>query len=301
VERRPGPESLGLLVSVHSSRGEVALALDAARRAIQAGAPPSQQVLHALIRGGAFAEAESLVRARMTPETPTLERRDAFVNLAVLQAVQGQVRAARRTLEEAGREVDGGSPSPYLNWARAFLLGGTGDADAIYAAARAQTRGGFGGQVCNAVLLADLGHARRAEELTAGYSATPCAAMVRALVAIRAGRRQEALASLRELRFPMTYYYLGKLLLEEGRDEEGLDSLRAFQREMVRWLPFFAWAYPESLYLTAAALARRGDAEGARREVGQLLALWSGADPGLPLLARARTLAARAGTKGPRP
>ncbi len=301
VERRPGPESLGLLVVVHSNRGEVGPALDAARRAIQAGAPPTLQVLHAFIRGGAFAEAEALVKARMSEETPLLERRDAFINLAVLQAVQGRLREARRTLDAAAREVDGGNPSPYLNWARAFLLGGVGNADAIYAAAKAQIRGGFGGQACNAVLLADLGQARRAEDLTAGFSATPCAAIARAVTAFRSGRRQEALESLRSLRFPMTYFYLGKLLLEDGRDAEGLDALRAFQREMVRWLPFYAWAYPESLYLAAAALERGGDVAGARREVGQLLELWARADPSLPLLGRARAAESRLGKAEPRP
>jgi tetratricopeptide (TPR) repeat protein len=300
VERRPGPESLGLLVAVHSARGEVEAALDAARRAIQAGASPSLQVLHALIRGGAFAEAEALVMGRMGEETPLLERRDAYINMAVLQAVQGRVGEARRTLDSAGRDVDGGTPSPYLSWARAFLLGGTGDADAVYASARAQVRGGFGGQACNAVLLADMGQARRAEELTAGYAATPCAAIVRAVSTFRSGRRQESLDALRALRFPMTYYYLGKLLLEERRDVEGLDALRAFQREMVRWLPFFAWAYPESMYLAAEALERTGDLPGARREVGRLLELWAGADGDLPLLSRARALDARLAAAGPR-
>lgn len=300
VERRPGPESLGLLVVVHSMRGEVAPALDAARRAIQAGASPSLQILHAFVRGGALAEAEALVRTRMAEETPLLERRDAFINLAVLQAVQGRVREARRTLTAAGEQLDGGSPSPYLSWASAFLLGGTGDAEAIYAAARAQVRGGFGGQACNAVLLADLGQARRAEELTAGFSATPCAAIVRAVSAFRSGRRQEALDALRALRFPMASYYLGKLLLEDRQDAEGLDALRTFQREMVRWLPFFAWAYPESLYLAATALERRGDKASARVEVGQLLELWASADRGLPLLARARALQSRLAADGPR-
>jgi eukaryotic-like serine/threonine-protein kinase len=301
AEQRPGPESLGLRTIVHSARGEEGPALEAARRAVQAGAAPTLHVLHAYLRAGALAEAEALVRARMTPGTPALERRDAFINLAVLQGVQGRMREGQRTLDAAARQVDGGKPSPYLSWARAFFLGGTGDADGIYAASRAQVRGGFGGQVCNAVLLADLGQAKRAEEMLRGYAETPCAAIVRAVGDFRQGRREEALSALERLRFPMARYYQGKLLVEVRRDAEVVLALHAFQNGMTSWLPFFAWAYPESLYLSAVALERRGDLEPARQEVGRLLALWSGADPGLPLIAKARALASRLRKTAPGP
>jgi hypothetical protein len=154
-------------------------------------------------------------------------------------------------------------------------------------------RGGFGGQACNAVLLADLGQAWRAEELLRGFAETPCASIVRAVGAFREGQREEALLAMERLRFPLARYYQGKALVAVGRDAEAITALRAFQNQMTAWLPFFAWAYPESLYLSAVAMERSGDVELARQELDRLLGLWSGADSDLPLLAEAKAMRAR--------
>jgi tetratricopeptide (TPR) repeat protein len=54
ARQRPGPASLGLLTIVYSARGEVGHALEAARRAVQAGAVPTVHLLHAYIRAGAL-------------------------------------------------------------------------------------------------------------------------------------------------------------------------------------------------------------------------------------------------------
>jgi hypothetical protein len=61
-------------------------------------------------------------------------------------------------------------------------------------------------------------------------------------------------------------------------------------------MPFFAWAYPQSLFYMAVALDRLGQGAEAGALLDRLLTLWNDADPDLPLLAEAKGLRARLAT-----
>ena len=90
--------------------------------------------------------------------------------------------------------------------------------------------------------------------------------------------------------------YRGEILAEMGRHREAIDEIRTYRRQRGSqvWDQLFDLRnYPRSFYLEAASLEALGEREEARRVLGVLLELWEAADPGLPLLARARALRAR--------
>ena len=297
AERRPGPLSLRYLLVVQSMSGDVASALETARSGLRSGNPLTDEILHALIRGGALDEAEERVRPALTTQTPEIERRDAFVRMAVLQAVRGRQREAVRTLDAAAREVDGGKPSTQLRWSRAFLLGGSRDVAAIRAAAAEQAREGLSWPICEAFVVADLGDLPGAEKLLRDASPelgkTPCARITRAVVLWRRGDLAGAIAELQAFEYGADRFYLGRMLLDAHREREAVAAFRSFANRTSGWLPFFAWSYPQSLYFTALAHERLGEREAARERLDLLLAIWKDAETDLPLLADARARRAR--------
>jgi tetratricopeptide (TPR) repeat protein len=299
VEERPGIPSLVLLTLVHSHRGETEKAAEAARRALQMGASLQEPILHALIRAGALDEAETAARAWSAPSREEIHRRDAYVSRAVIRAVEGRQREALAIVDETAADLDGGKPAPYTLWVRSFLLGGGKDADGIYRAAKAQQKAGFLGATCASMLLADLGDAGRAEELARGAERTPCARISRAVTAWRRGDRQAAITDLQGVDLGTDRYYLARALLDSGRDEEAAIAFRDYYTQQTGWMPFFAWSYPQSLYLEASARERLGEVGEARRLLRALLDLWKRADPATPHLQDARSLAARLGVVAP--
>jgi eukaryotic-like serine/threonine-protein kinase len=293
AEERPGAPSLVLLTLTRSHRGEAREAAEVARRALRAGAPLQEPILHALIRVGSLDEAEAAARTWSDPGREDVNRRDAYVSLAVVRAVQGRMTESLAVLDEAATALDDGYPSPYLLWARSFLLGGTRDSDGIYQAAKAQQRAGFLGATCASMLLADLGDTERAEELARGAERTPCARISRAVTAWHRGDRAAAITDLQAIDLGTDRYYLARALLDVGRQEEAASTFRSYYLRQTGWLPFFGWSYPRSLLLEAGARERMGQLEEARRLVDDLLVLWARADPDLPFLAEARSMRAR--------
>ena len=89
---------------------------------------------------------------------------------------------------------------------------------------------------------------------------------------------------------------LGKVLLDAHRDGEAVAAFRSFGNRTTGWMPFFAWAYPQSLFYMAVALDRLGQGAEAGALLDRLLTLWKDADPDLPLLAEAKGMQARLAT-----
>jgi len=297
ADQRPGPLALRFLTLVHSFRGEEASALAAARGALRAGSPLTDELLHALLRGGALAEADDIVRRNMADPSPEMDRRDAYINKAVLLAVRGRQRDALTTLDAAAREVDGGKPSTQLRWTRTFLRGGTRDVARIAAEAREQFDAGESSFICEAAMVADLGDPAGAEKLLAEATPellqTPCGRMTRGVILWRRGDVAGALAELESIEYGADRFYLGKVLLDAHRDGEAVAAFRSFGNRTSGWLTFFAWAYPQSLFHTAVALDRLGQVAEAGALLDRLLTLWNDADPDLPLLAEAKGMQAR--------
>jgi hypothetical protein len=79
-----------------------------------------------------------------------------------------------------------------------------------------------------------------------------------------------------------------------GRDREAIEAFRRSRRN-----PGFNFdvanviAWPLSLYLEAAALARLGERDEALRTLERVLALWHAADPEFPYVSQAKALRAR--------
>ena len=300
ADQRPGPLALRLLTLVHSIRGEEPSALAAARSALRAGSPLTDELLHALVRGGALAEADDMVRRNMAEPSPEMDRRDAYVNTSVLLAVRGRQRDALSILDAAAREVDGGKPSTQLQWTRTFLRGGTRDVARIAAEAREQFDAGVSFYVCEAAMVADLGDPAGAERLLADASPellqTPCGRMTRGVIRWRRGDVEGALAELQSIEYGADRFYLGKVLLDAHRDGEAVAAFRSFGNRTSGWMTFFAWAYPQSLFYMAVALDRLGQGAEAGALLDRLLTLWKDADPDLPLLAEAKGMQARLAT-----
>ncbi|HET7753543.1 MAG TPA: protein kinase [Anaeromyxobacteraceae bacterium] len=155
-----------------------------------------------------------------------------------------------------------------------------------------------------AVFLAYAGELREADALARPmYPGSPRRETYEAVVQWRRGDLAGARARLRTLfdrnpwtspppQLPPSYLY-GELLAEMGDDEAAVEALQTFHSLDFPIDDFWTWAYPKSLYLLARSQERLGRVADARATIERLLALWSRADPDLPMLAAARALHAR--------
>ena len=155
-----------------------------------------------------------------------------------------------------------------------------------------------------AVLLAMAGDLEAATAQAQKLSPTSdVRSLVEALSARHRGEREAALARLRPLSrsreadcAAVAYYTLGDMAFEEGRYAEAVDALESFRTASATFIAldtsgcYRSWAYPRSLYLIAVARHRLGQDTQAREKLERLLALWTRADPGLPLFKDAKVL-----------
>jgi tetratricopeptide (TPR) repeat protein len=280
--------------------------LEAARRAgeraqaVGGGAAGREDQLAAVFFSGRFADAEREVRQLAAPGSPV--RRMGYYALAALQAFQGRRGAGLAMLEELAREV----PAVLRDWnyhaIRADYLLGDADLEGVQAAIERVAAADPRAAAEHAVSLAWLGALEPAGRLAAGLPrGSVLADSTAALVAWHRGDREGALAGLRATcaRTPVVawrlapLYVLGELAHRAGRFEEATDALTRFER-LYAWRQMWrSWAWPRSQLLLADAHARLGDPAAARARLRRLLAAWSGAEPGSPLLEEARALAAR--------
>jgi hypothetical protein len=186
---------------------------------------------------------------------------------------------------------------------RTFLSGGVGAA-AVRDGTEELLRGGTGWATCSAGILAFVGDAEGAARVMGAIKGeirqSPCGKIADAVIAWRRGSPSAGLELLQGIDFASEKLYAGGMLLDLGRPEEALRALEKFDRQMVTWLPFYAWGAGEASYLRALALDRLGRKAEARDVVAEQLRVWAKADPANPALRRMRELAGRlkARTKG---
>jgi tetratricopeptide (TPR) repeat protein len=116
------------------------------------------------------------------------------------------------------------------------------------------------------------------------------------------GQREEGLRELRAIqaaRWDRGNLVLGTLESEAGNDLEAIEALRRFELSTV-WMPDYALGdLPGSMFLRARSLERLGRIDEARATIERMLLWWKRADPDIPLLSEAKTLAKRVGAKVP--
>jgi len=299
VAEAPGAASWRMLGQVQMWRGDAAAAAEAARRALEAGGGPENRLdlAAALSYAGDLAAADAELRSLSGPGADPHVRVTATVRRAYLLALQGRRRAGMKVLDALQGEGQGEDERKTLRMARAGYFAGEGSAAALWREIEGMSAAVAKMSPPLVVVLAYLGDVEHATGMASLLPSERDRAMLRAVVQWRAGDREGAAAALRALDRPQdagVAYLLGELLLEMGDDREAARALARFQ-SLYTQEAWRSWAYPRSLYLLAGARERLGDRAGAREALGRLLALWSGADPDLPLLGEAKVLRARIG------
>ncbi len=228
-------------------------------------------------------------------------RRVAAEVLAPLLAHLGRVREARQVFDTVAGDPSEAQYQAYDSALRAWLAMAGGDLDAARRSlelhrppapgqdVRADQRAWF-----HAWVGQEEEAAARAQALVAGSISERQYAAVRAL---RTGQFAEAAGILadvaRRTPAPEPQFLLGLALAGDGRDAE---ALQAFE-EVVAIHPIY---FPPALYvlrpwaevLAASALDHLGRHDEARQRARAFLKSWGRADPGLPIVARARDLEA---------
>jgi eukaryotic-like serine/threonine-protein kinase len=286
TEQDPGPPSFAALSHVHRRRGEASQSLEAARRAVAAGAP-SPWFLWTFLEADAIDEVwASVGKAKRSKPW--------------LLAMVGQRRAALQA-HEARRPPPSASlyQQAYFENDRGEILAGNGDLQGVRRQVQALLDLGSPTASCFPLTLAWLGDVGGADRLDALWpmidGRTACRRIFRTLRAWRTGDNAAALRLLDGFSWGASEYYRGEILLDAGRPRESVEAFVAYRREPAsfdgEWTA--TWAYPRSLYLEALAHERLGEKDEARRLLARLFHLWERADPGLPTLAEARALRAR--------
>lgn len=259
----PGPVAPRLLAYSLACSGRAEEALAAARRAAERGVASEEALVYVLPAARRFDEAEELL-ARLTSEgaDPTL-RRLYLPKRVMLLALLGRRREALALMDRT-----------------------EGMAGAFWDHARKGAMDAGEGALWRIDDEADFPRDREENR-----------ALIRGDGARREGRLGEAIAIYREfvaeLRLEAQVIndgFLAELLLEAGRPAEALEQLGGPERALLALSPSAA---PRSFYLRALAYERLGQRERASEELDGLFALWSRADPDLPLLARANELRSR--------
>jgi len=245
----------------------------------------------ALLAAGEVSQAEEVFRAIGPTASPSL---------AAALVAQGRLAEGLAVLE--GPE-GAGEDRGHLVYIRANLLAGGGDAEAVFREAmKARAlRPDLAPDL--AVLLAMLSPDRPERGQKLGADVAPRSAADEALQALRAWQSGDAVGAAARLvaleqrdPWPVGMIAPSMLLAEvsagSGDHREAIEAVRRFHALWPRG-PWRSWAYPRSLYLLARSHEALGQREEARRQVDRLLALWSRADEGLPLLRQAREQRAR--------
>lgn len=301
-ERSPGPGTLHALSLARGWLGDLDGAVSAARTGtlLGGGIVAQEDLLQARVFAGDYAGVESDVRALASAGSPV--RRVGYYGLAGLEAYRGRMRSGLATLDELEREIPEVRGDAVYHALRADLLLGSGDARATWAeveAARTLDPHLAAEHAVSLAWLGDLPHAAiLARDLPAG---TPLADTYAALARIDRGDVQGGLDDLGRIakavpvftwRIAPIFLYADRLAAA-GRDREAVEAFRQAQAAYVPLSMWRCWAFPRSLYLLARSYERLGRRPEALESVDRLLAIWSDAEPGLPLLEDARRLRSR--------
>lgn len=266
-----------------------------ARRAAAGGGPAARADLAAaLAAAGRYEEAEGVLRALVADDRDDLLARRW---LAVALRAQGRRAEALRILEDAERTI----PSTSGPLARAFLVAGDGDPGVL---AREGVRAEAlhpGRNSTLAVLLALAGDPARGRRFLgdAAQGSVPFEE-VEALAAWRGGDVAGALARLAALEAKSPWpqdglppsFLVAEVALDAGEFGEAAAAAERYRSLWPKGV-WRGWAYPRSLWISALALEREGDVEGARKAAEALGDLLRKADRDEPLLSGLRALEAR--------
>ena len=292
-----GTRRVGVLVSAYAWLGEHEKAIQVARAAVrEKGDEQLDALRESLQSAGEYAEMEAIARREIVADPSALAARYR-VDMAL--AAQGRVNDALRWLDETMRITAAGDANS-LRFRQAMIVAATGSAERVwrYAASVSAIAPKLASRL--AVLFALLGDLKHAEELARTLEPGTLAEVeYRALREWRSGDVAGAMARLAaaEAQDPWPTaeggmapaYLMAEIAGASGDDVATLAAVGRFQR-----LPsdriWRAWAYPRSLYLSAAAHAHLGDRELAARELDRLLALLAHADPTVSLVKQARSL-----------
>jgi tetratricopeptide (TPR) repeat protein len=298
TERAPSGVGFRALATSHTLSGRVEDAVTACRRALELdGTPYSRSCLaEALILAGRHGEAEALLRPFTLASSSLMDRQFSTGLLATAVAYQGRRREALELAARVPEEAE--EKRGYRLALRVELTMGDGPTEAVLRDTRALAQShapkSAKGRALVLVLLGEEEAAARfAKDLPEAARETYEAAL-----AWRRGDRVGALARLRglskspdvELKGP-ALFLLAKIAAEAGRHDEVVQAVEAF-----RTTPggaWRSWAWPQALLLQAKALEHRGERGKARASIDEVLAMWKGADPDLPMLAQARAMRGR--------
>ncbi|MBI5069538.1 MAG: protein kinase [Deltaproteobacteria bacterium] len=300
VERGPSGTAYRMLAMAESMSGNPGLAVDAARRALDLDgtAHSRERLAEMLLNAGRFEEAEATVRPFVGPGASRLERAFSLRSLALALTLQGRLAEALRALDDGppvGEELRLKGRMARVDVLAADERRHPEALREVQAVAGAPEAHGWG-LALPLVLLGDLEGAAR---LAPGLKTEAERAVYQALVAWKGGQRQRAAEQARALAHrpgphrAVALWLSVRLASEEQRDAEVVAAAAALRAEpgaITR-----AWAYPEAVVFEAEALARLGKRAEARERLAPLLRAWHRADPGIPVIERARALGKRLG------
>ncbi len=289
----------GWLAEVHRQRGELAEALEAARRELTL--PGGTFEPDVFLDADAVSEGEALLEGgiREGREWASEDEWRSWLNR------RGRVRDAVRSLESE-------RPGPDAEWvvrlgfheslAHAYVP--RGDVEGFLREVGEMLSVGNSLFMCEGGALAVMGDLERARGFAENGVAdghAVCVGMAKAIVRWKRGQPEEALAVLALYPIGTSDYYRGEIFADLGRDEEAVEALRRYRprRGLNFWEGFLdLWNYPRSLYLEARSLGRLGRTDEARAVLARFFRLWAHADPDLPLLKEAQALEAELAPAG---
>jgi tetratricopeptide (TPR) repeat protein len=295
--RAPSGPGFRALAAAEVTAGRPEEAVAAARRALELdGTGLSRTTLaEALVLTGRYREAEALVRPVLARGS-TMERAEATGDLAVALAYQGRRREALRVVDEMPEYLE--EKKGHREALRFELLLGDAPSEDVLRQARALAASpDRKSDPHEAIPFLVAGDVEDAERLARKLPA-PARRQYDAVLAWKQGDPGKALEILREvakspepmLRGP-TLFLLARVASEVGRDDEVVRAVEGLRKTPSG--PWRSWGWPKALLLAARAHEHRGELARARAAVDEVLAMWKGADPDLPMLAEARGMRGR--------
>lgn len=306
AEQAPGPQSYRALALALAHDGKLGEAVERARRAyeMEPNLFTRGALVEILLHRRAFAEAEALLRPVLADRGRSQKARAyAASQYAAALSLQGRRREALQALEPM-REIPNGEASYHGIRALHFLGDGALDKARAELAAALASQGDLKGEdkkarEMAALALADAGDLEGAAALARSLEpGSPPEALYRAMVAMRSGRPDDAVAALKPLSErsdeyrSFALYLLGEAEGARGHYAEAVAAMEKFQGTFGGGY-WKTWAWPRSLLAEARALDALGRRAEAREKVGSLLEAWKRGDPDSPIMKEARGLADR--------
>ncbi|HET8732946.1 MAG TPA: tetratricopeptide repeat protein [Anaeromyxobacteraceae bacterium] len=293
-------ESLGAALAMSGQMDE---AVDAYRRAVDMGlgAIYAHSYPKSLAWAGRFAEAEKVL-ADVPPDLFPSARLGAVGAQVEVNLLQGRYRRALSALDGVPDQVALADRSGTPPRMRAAIHAASGRPGEAWAAMRPIVESGGGVDLVpmDLALAGDAAHAAEAAKLLVPGSRQ--LKLYEAVAAWRSGRTDEAASRLQAIvagKYApdrrLASGLLGELELERGRDGAAIEALERSRTSPMLQRPSaeIAIQFPRTLLLLAQAYERTGDPVRARERLEELLTMWKGADPDLPVTREAKALQAR--------